>query len=50
MLLLIGITAEGSQKVPPELAAELSAFPFPDRVKKLRITRANKNFKLVVSR
>ncbi len=36
------ITVEGSQKVPPELAAELSAFPFPERAKMLKITRANK--------
>jgi hypothetical protein len=36
------ITAEGSQKVPSELAAELSVLSFPERVKKLKITRANK--------
>ncbi|HWQ44750.1 MAG TPA: hypothetical protein VN373_03670 [Methanosarcina barkeri] len=34
------ITAEGSQKVPAVLAAELPVLSFPERVKKLKITRA----------
>jgi hypothetical protein len=43
------ITAEGSQKVPAVLAAELPVLSFPERVKKLKITRAKikKNFQFV---